>query len=109
MTWPSGWEPAAAHWLLLGLALFSIGLYGVLSRRSAVGVLLSVEILLNAAALTGVALFACLHPGALDGMLLALFIIAVAAAEVAVAMAVFVALSRRHQGTDVTRMNTLRG
>jgi len=109
MNLPSGWEPAAQHWLLLCLALFSIGLYGVLSHRSAIGVLLSVEILLNAAALAVVSLFTCLHPGRVDGMLLALFVIAVAAAEVAVAMAVFVALSRRRHSTDVTRMNTLRG
>ncbi|MCA9782911.1 MAG: NADH-quinone oxidoreductase subunit NuoK [Candidatus Delongbacteria bacterium] len=109
MNWPSGWEPTAAHWLLLGLTLFSIGIFGVLSRRSAIGVLLSIEILLNAGALTLVALFACLHPGRVEGMLGALFIIAVAAAEVAVAMAVFVTLFKTRHSTDVTHMNSLKG
>ncbi len=47
-----GFVPGLQHWLILAAALFAVGLYGVLTRRSAVGVLMAVELLLNSAALT---------------------------------------------------------
>lgn len=98
----------ASFWLVLSAALFSVGLYGVLTRRNAVGVLMSVELLLNAAAMNFVVFDAYGAPGRIDGQVMAVFVIAVAAAEVVVAMAVFVALYQLRRSIDVTHMNALR-
>lgn len=101
--------PGLGHWLVLCAVLFSIGLYGVLTRRNAIGVLMSIEIMLNAAAINFVALNHFLRPGTVDGQVMAIFIIAVAAAEAVTAMAIFVALYRYRDTVDVTAMTSLRG
>ncbi len=101
-------KPGHVEWLLLSATLFAIGLYGVLTRRNAVGILISVELLLNSAALNFVVFNRFVAPAACDGQITAIFVIAVAAAEVVVGMAIFVALFR-HRGTiDVNRMNTMK-
>lgn len=100
--------PPPAFWLILSAAVFSIGLYGVLTRRNAIGILMSVELLLNAAALNFVVFNAYGPAGRVDGQIMAVFIVAVAAAEVVVAMAVFVALYQLRRSVDVTQMNALR-
>ncbi|HBF33236.1 TPA: NADH-quinone oxidoreductase subunit NuoK, partial [Candidatus Sumerlaeota bacterium] len=85
-------QPHLIHWLALSTALFAIGLYGLLTRKNAVGVLMSVEIMLNSAALNFV-IFNRFNggEGRVDGHVMALFVIAVAAAEAVVGMAIFVA------------------
>jgi NADH-quinone oxidoreductase subunit K len=100
--------PGAGHWLVLSAVLFSIGLYGLLSRRNAVGVLMAVELMLNSAALNFVVFNRYVTPGQIDGQMMALFIIAVAAAEVVVGMAIFVALFRHRATIDVTRMDIMK-
>ena len=101
-------KPGHVEWLLLSATLFAIGLYGVLTRRNAVGILISVELLLNSAALNFVVFNRFVAPAACDGQITAIFVIAVAAAEGVVGMAIFVALFR-HRGTiDVNRMNTMK-
>jgi NADH-quinone oxidoreductase subunit K len=100
--------PSLTHWLCLAAALFFIGLYGVLSRRNAVGIIMAVELMLNAAALNFVILnHYCMH-SSVDGQIMAIFIIATAAAEVVVGMAIFVALYRCRGTVDVNLMDTLR-
>jgi NADH:ubiquinone oxidoreductase subunit K len=101
--------PGLYHWMLLALLLFSIGIYGLLTRRNAIGILLSTELMLNSAAMNFVIFNRYMAPGFVDGSIMAIFIIAVAAAEVVVAMAIFVALLRIKKTTDVTQMNVLRG
>ncbi len=101
--------PGLYHWLMLTLLLFSVGLYGLLTRRNAVGVLLSTELMLNSAAMNFVIFNRYMAPGFVDGSIMAIFIIAVAAAEVVVAMAIFVALLKIKKTADVTLMNELRG
>jgi NADH:ubiquinone oxidoreductase subunit K len=103
-----GLAPGLAHWLILTAALFAIGLYGILSRRSAVGVLMAVELLLNSGALSFVVFDHFRTPALVDGQIMAVFIIAVAAAEVVVGMAVFVALFRVSHTVDVNRLDRLR-
>jgi NADH:ubiquinone oxidoreductase subunit K len=101
-------KPTLGHWLVFISILFSIGLYGVLSRRNAVGVLMAVELMLNAAAINFVVFNRFLRPASVDGQIMAIFAIAVAAAEVVVGMAIFVAIFR-HRGTvDVNSMNTMK-
>ena len=101
-------SPHLFQWLCLSTALFCIGIYGVLTRRDAVGLLIALEIALNSVALNFVIFNSFLAPHRLDGAVMAIFIIAVAAAEVVVAMAIFVSLYRERQSVDVEKMNQLR-
>ena len=95
------------HVITLAGVLFTIGMLGVLSRRNILIVLLSVELMLNAAALAFVG-FSNLH-GNLDGQVMVFFAITVAAAEVAVGLAVVIALFRLRVTVDADRVDTLKG
>ena len=101
--------PGATHWLILSTILFSIGLYGLLCRRNAVGILMAVELMLNSAALNFVLFNHFRSPALVDGQVMAIFVIATAAAEVVVGMAIFVAMFRHRATVDVSRMDTLKG
>ena len=90
---------APAAYLILGAILFSIGTLGVLLRRNALVIFMSIELMLNAVNLTLVT-FARMR-GTLDGQVLAFFVIAVAAAEVVVGLAIIVAMYRRKQSASV--------
>jgi NAD(P)H-quinone oxidoreductase subunit 4L len=99
--------------VVLGAVIFCIGLFGALSRRNAVGILMSIEIMLNAVNITLVAFAsAFIHQGALGGRLtgqvFAIFIITVAAAEAAVALAMIIAIYRRRNTIDVGEINLMR-
>ena len=93
---------------VLGLAgiLFTIGAVGVVVRRNALTVLMSIELMLNAANLTFVA-FARQH-GDVGGHAIAFFIIAVAAAEAAVGLAIVIAIYRTRGALNVDEVNALR-
>jgi NADH-quinone oxidoreductase subunit K len=93
--------------LLLAAALFSLGLYAVLSRRNAVSVLMGVELILNAANLQ-FAGFSRFASGRLDGQVFALFVIVLAAAEAAVALAIILALYTRTRSILVDEADRLR-
>jgi len=86
------------HIELLSAALFSIGLYGVLARRNAVMVLISIELMLNAVNLNLVGYSAFLDHSQGLGQIIAIFVITVAAAEVGLALAIILRLYR-HRGT----------
>ena len=99
--------------LVLGAILFCIGLFGALSRRNAVGILMSIEIMLNAVNVTLVGFAsAFVHQGTLGvrltGQVFAVFIITVAAAEAAVALAMIIAIYRRRNTIDVGQINLMR-
>jgi len=100
------------YWLTFSSLLFAIGAYGVLTRKNAIVVLMSIEVMLNAANINLVA-FSSYHSmlhGSVDasGQVFALFSIAIAAAEVAVGLAVILSVYRRYQTIDVDRINILR-
>jgi len=97
-----------SHWLALSALLFSIGIYGLLTRRNAVGVLISLELMLNSSAMNFVMFDRMVHPATVDGQVMALFVIATAAAEVVVAMAIFVTLFKYRKTADVTRMDSMK-
>jgi len=82
-------------YLILSAALFSIGLFGVLSRRNAVAILLSVELMLNAVNINLVAFWRFLNPVQMAGQVFAVIVFAVAAAEVAVGLALIISIYRR--------------
>jgi NADH:ubiquinone oxidoreductase subunit K len=100
--------PGLIHWLVVSALLFSIGIYGLLTRRNALGALMSVELILNSGALNFVVFNKFVAPAAVDGKIMALFVIALAAAEVIVAMAIFVMLYRERKTVDLTQMDALR-
>jgi len=94
------------HLITLSGVLFTLGMVGVLSRRNILIVLLSVELMLNAAAMAFVA-FSNLH-GNLDGQVMVFFVITVAAAEVAVGLAVVIALFRLRVTVDTDKVSLLK-
>jgi len=96
------------HYLIVSAVLFSIGLYGALSRKNAIVILMCVEIMLNAANLSLVAFSRFITPDQLSGQTLAIFSIVVAAAEVSVGLAIIIALYRQRKNIDVSNINLLK-
>jgi NADH:ubiquinone oxidoreductase subunit K len=102
------------HFLLLSALIFSIGLFGALSRRNVVTILMSIEIMFNAVNITLVAFSRYLpvvsdNPTrGLNGQILALFIIAVAAAEASVALAIILAIYRARRTVNVDDVNLMK-
>ena len=98
----------AMRWMLLvACALFSIGAYGILTRRNAIGLLLSIELLLNAAALNFV-LFGRVF-GDVQAQAFALFIIALAACEAVVGLAIIISLVRSASTVFADHVDLLKG
>jgi NAD(P)H-quinone oxidoreductase subunit 4L len=97
------------HYLILAGALFCLGLYGVLSQRHAVRVLMSLELMLNSVNIVLVA-FSNYLPSAtpLRGQIFSLFIIAVAAAETSVALAIFLLMYKHYQSVDMEKIDALK-
>lgn len=93
------------HLLLLASALFCIGVFGLLTRRNAIAVLLSVEVMANASNLAFVA-FGRLRGG--PGQLFAIFSLALTVAEVAVGLALVILLYRRYRDTHIDLASELR-
>ena len=98
---PTGW------YVLLAATLFTMGVLGVLLRRNALIVFMSVELMLNSANLALVAY--AQRWQSVKGQILVFFVITVAAAEVAVGLALLVTIFRTRRTTDVDEINTLKG
>lgn len=96
------------QFVLVGAALFSIGVYGVLTRRNAVLVLLSVELMLAAVSLNLVAFDRQLGDVVAGGQVFALFTIAVSAAEVGIGLAIVILLFRTRESINVDEVNLLK-
>ena len=96
------------HYLVLSAILFSLGVVGVLSRRNAVLILMSVELMLNAVSLNFIAFAAYLDPERITGAIFAVFVITVAAAEVGLALAIVIRLFRHRASSDVDEAATLK-
>ena len=90
-----------SHVLIVSTALFFIGMYGLLTRRNMITMLMSVELILNSANINFVAFNTYLYPQKLEGIFFTLFIIAIAAAEAAVAIAIIINLYRNFNSIDV--------
>ena len=95
------------HYILLSAILFSIGVIGVLTRRNAIIIFMSVEIMLNSVNLL-LAAFSVYHNDA-AGQIFVFFIMAVAAAEVAVGLAIIVMIYRNIHTIDINELNKLKG
>lgn len=97
------------HWFLLVAAgLFSIGLYGVLSRRNAIGILMGIELMLNAVNVNLITFWRYVDAVRLTGQIFAIFIFAVAAAEVAVGLALVIAIYRNRATVIVEEIDLLK-
>ena len=98
------------HYLVLSGILFTIGLYGALAKRNAVGILMCLELMLNAVNLALVAFSRYLVPGVvlLTGHVFAIFVMVVAAAEVAIGLAIVLTLYRRRETVDVEKANLMK-
>lgn len=95
-------------YLLFAAALFSIGLYGVMARRNAVAILMSVELLLNAVNINLVTFWRYLTPDRSIGLAWAVFVLAVAAAEAAVGLALIISVYRNRDSLIAEELDTLR-
>jgi len=95
------------QFLLLGAILFCIGVYGVIARRNAVLVLMSIELILNSVNINLIA-FGAIH-GSISGAVFALFVIAVAAAEVGVGLAIVLLIYRNRRNVDLDELAQLKG
>jgi NADH:ubiquinone oxidoreductase subunit K len=102
------------HYLILGAFMFVCGLLTILVKRNAIGILMGVELVLNAANVNLVAFNRFAHGGtnnavALDGQIFAIFVIVLAAAEAAVALAIFLNFYNNFASIDVERAQNLKG
>ena len=94
--------------LVLAAFLFSAGVYGVLARRNAVMVLMSIELMLNAVNINLVAFNAYLRDQLVSGQVFALFVIAVAAAEVGIGLAIVLLIFRNRETVNIDEVDLLR-
>ena len=97
-----------SHFLVLSALLFAIGFYGVLARRSAILILVGVELMLSAVAINFIAFAAYRDHAAFSGLVFALFVITVAAAEVGLALGIVLRLYRERRTAYVDEANSLR-
>ena len=96
------------HYIAVSAILFSIGLYGALSRRNAVAILMSIELMLNAVNVVMVAFSRYITPQELTGQVFAIFIMTVAAAEVAVGLSIVISIYRNRQTVEVQEIDMMR-
>jgi len=96
-------------YLIISALLFSMGLLGVLQRRNLIGMLISVELLLNAANLNFMAFNRFLNPDPVAGQVIALFVMGLAAAEAAIGLSIILALYRKMHSINIERAQKLKG
>jgi len=96
------------HFLMLSLIVFALGLYCVLTRRNAIGILMGVELVLNAANINYLA-FSRYSAGSYDGQVFAIFVIMLAAAEATIGLAIVLGIYQQFQSIDVEATETLKG
>mgnify|MGYP001078517137 CR=1 FL=1 len=96
-------------YLLVAAGLFSIGVYGVLSRRNAVAILMSIELMLSAVNINLIAFWRYVTPQSLSGQAFAVFVFVIAAAEAAVGLAIIIAIYRSRRSVIVEDVNLLKG
>lgn len=101
-------SPGLYHILVISGCLFFIGVYGFLTRRNLVTLLMSIELVLNSVNLNFIAFNKYLWPGRLDGLFFTIFVVAIAAAEAAVAIAIIINLYRSHKSIDVNKAEEMK-
>ena len=95
------------HFLIVGLLVFALGLYTVLTRKNAIGILMGIELILNAANINYIA-FARYGGASIDGQVFAIFVIMLAAAEAAIGLAIVLGIYQNFDSIDVEATDALR-
>jgi NADH:ubiquinone oxidoreductase subunit K len=96
------------NFLVLSSILFSIGIYGVLARRSAILIIMSVELMLQAVSINFIAFAVYLHPEQFTGLIFAIFVITIAAAEVGLALGIILRIFRNKGTANVDEVDMLK-
>lgn len=97
-----------SHYLILAAILFAIGTYGALTRRNAIGILLCIEIMLNAVNINLVSFSRYITPQELTGQIFTIFTITIAAAEAAVGLAIIISIYRHVKTVNVDKINLMK-
>ena len=108
MQWQLGLDLKLIHFLVVSGVLFCIGIYGVLSRRHLVQILMSVELILNAVLINLIAFSGFSNQEGLTGQMFAVFVIVVAAVEVGVGLAIILSVYRNKKSVDIDNINILK-
>ena len=108
MLFQNGFELKLVYFLIISAVLFGIGMYGVLTRRHLVHVLLSIELILNAVLINLVAFSSFTTPDKIIGQMFAVFVIVVAACEVGVGLAIILSVYRKKKTVDIDNINILK-
>lgn len=95
-------------YLIPSVIMFACGLYGFLTRKNLIAILVSLELMLNSADLNFVIFNRFLFPGEMEGMIFTLFAIAIAAAETALAIAIIINIFRKIGNTDIREINQMK-
>tara|TARA_B100000029_G_C17213836_1_gene829119 strand:+ start:258 stop:566 length:309 start_codon:yes stop_codon:yes gene_type:complete len=98
-----------SSYLIVSAILFSLGLYGVITRKNAVAILMGIELILNSANINFIAFNRFNGMGKLDGHVFAIFVIVLAAAEAAVALSIVINIFKSIGSVDVTDADSLKG
>jgi len=96
------------HFLVLAAVLFCIGLYGALTRRNAIVILICIELMLNAVNIALAAFSRYVTPVALTGQVFVIFIMVVAAAEVAVGLAIIISIYRNRETVNADKIDLMK-
>lgn len=95
-------------YLVPSVLMFACGVYGFVTRKNLIAILVSLELMLNAADLNFVAFNRYLFPGQMEGMVFTLFVIAIAAAETAIAIAIIINVYRAVGNTDINEISKMK-
>lgn len=101
--------PGLTAYLVVGAILFGIGVAGVLSQRGAIMVMMSAEIILNAAVLTVVAFWRFVAPGSFDGQVFVIVLVTIGAVELAAGLGLILLIYRQRGTQNVDRLSEMRG
>ena len=96
------------HYLSLSAILFSIGFYGVITRRNAIAILMSLELMFNAVNINLVAFNRFVTPTEYVGQIFAIFVVVIAAAEATVGLAIVILIHRNWRSIDADRINLMK-
>jgi NADH:ubiquinone oxidoreductase subunit K len=96
------------HYLVLSALLFCIGIFGLLTRRNAIGILMSIELMFNSANINFIAFSKYITPETLTGQIFSVFVITIAAAEAAVGLAIVVLMYRNFDVANVDKINFMK-
>ena len=101
--------PSLHGYLIVSLLMFAGGIFGLIERRNLVGLLIAIELMLNAASINFMAFNHYLAPGSVTGQMMTIFVIGLAAAEATLFLAIVFAVFRHYRSINIEKVDHLRG